>query len=220
MAEKYGEIPKRFTVAWWQYFWMYYKWHTIGTLVVILMIVITAVQCASREKDDLNVNYAGTQHYSEDVITALETELKSYVPDADGNGDVNVFVQQLNFANTAASAEMDYTLQVKHDVELSNDISFLYLYDETQANIMANRESASDIYMSLTDWMNDDASDVINTKEGAPVMVSVKGSRILENAGFNTEGLYMAVRLDYSGEEKSRLSQQGAIESAKKILEK
>ena len=31
MAEKYGEIPPRFTRAWWNYFWYYYKWRVVIT---------------------------------------------------------------------------------------------------------------------------------------------------------------------------------------------
>ena len=34
MAEKYGTVPKKFTSAWWEYFWDYYKWHTIATVFV------------------------------------------------------------------------------------------------------------------------------------------------------------------------------------------
>ena len=44
MAEKYGTIPKRFTPEWWEYFWMYYKVHTIAITLVILAVAITVYQ--------------------------------------------------------------------------------------------------------------------------------------------------------------------------------
>ena len=44
MAEKYGVVPKRFTREWWDYFWMYYKWHTIAIAFVIIAVTVTIVQ--------------------------------------------------------------------------------------------------------------------------------------------------------------------------------
>ena len=48
MAEKYGEVPPKFTKKWWEYFWDYYKWHVIITVVAVLIASVTIVQCATR----------------------------------------------------------------------------------------------------------------------------------------------------------------------------
>ena len=50
MAEKYGEVPPKFTKKWWEYFWDYYKWHVIITVVAVLIASVTIVQCATRPK--------------------------------------------------------------------------------------------------------------------------------------------------------------------------
>ena len=65
MAEKYGEVPPKFTKKWWEYFWDYYKWHVIITVVAVLIASVTIVQCATRPKYDMNVVYAGHMNYSE-----------------------------------------------------------------------------------------------------------------------------------------------------------
>lgn len=222
MAERYGEKPKRFTSAWWGYFWMYYKWHTIGTVLVILAVVITAVQCAQKEQYDLIINYAATNYYPDEVMQSLEETAKQYTEDADGNGEVNVFVQQLNFSNQQGNEEMDYTLQVKHDLELSNDYSFLYIYDSAEADIMLNRDSASQVYMDVHDWAEGDIdeADIMTTGSGEACAIKIDGSKLLGNLGIKTEDLYIAVRMNYSEDDYNAVSQQSAIALANAILQK
>ena len=48
MAEKYGEVPPKFTKKWWEYFWDYYKWHVIITVVAVLIASVT--QCFGASK--------------------------------------------------------------------------------------------------------------------------------------------------------------------------
>ena len=72
MAEKYGEVPPKFTKKWWEYFWDYYKWHVIITVVAVLIASVTIVQCATRPKYDMNVVYAGHMNYSEEEINKLK----------------------------------------------------------------------------------------------------------------------------------------------------
>ena len=72
MAEKYGEVPPKFTKKWWEYFWDYYKWHVIITVVAVLIASVTIVQCATRQKYDMNVVYAGHMNYSEEEINKLK----------------------------------------------------------------------------------------------------------------------------------------------------
>ena len=55
--EKYGTVPKRFTKAWWEYFWEYYKLHVIVSVVVISMIGISAHQLLTNPKYDVTVTY-------------------------------------------------------------------------------------------------------------------------------------------------------------------
>ena len=81
MAERYGVPPKRFTKEWWPHYWMYYKWHTIAGAFAAIMIVTTAVQCATREKFDMNVTYTGSVYFPDESIDMLETEMEKYIDD-------------------------------------------------------------------------------------------------------------------------------------------
>ena len=103
MAEKYGEVPPKFTKKWWEYFWDYYKWHVIITVVAVLIASVTIVQCATRPKYDMNVVYAGHMNYSEEEINKLKEIISERISDIDGNGENSVLLSTLVFADNAGS---------------------------------------------------------------------------------------------------------------------
>lgn len=166
MAEVYGVKPKMFTKEWWPYYWMYYKWHTIGIVFVAASIAITAVQCAMRPKYDLVITYGGTANIPQDTLDEISGELSEYVEDIDGNEQKNVFVQQLNFYNDIANAQIDSGLQQKHDAELTSNNTFLYIYDVDELAIIAGREHSSETYLDVHEWLDEDTLDALEA-EGA-----------------------------------------------------
>lgn len=197
MAERYGEIPKPFTSEWWPYYWMYYKWHTIGTLLALLMIIVTAVQCANREEYDVTVNYVGSGYITEETVDKLEIAFEEFTPDIDGNGEKNVFFQQINLGVDEANAEMAYALQTKHDIGLTENTSHLYIYAKDQAELMVGRDNSEDIYVSVDEWFNGEYDDsmVIKSGEGTPLAVTLKDSRFFEEHGIDSENLYVSIKL-------------------------
>ena len=220
MAEHYGEVPPKFTKAWWEYFWMYYKWYVIVGIAVVLCALFTIAQCSSRVNYDLTVNYCGSYYYDNEEINGWEEALVPYVDDANGNGSVDVFVQQINFANNGTSAEIESAMQVKHDMELSNDGSFIFIYDKAEADLIFNRESTSDVYLELGEWVEGDISgrETILSAEGVPCAVSLEGSAMLESLGIDTSDMYISIRKDYSGEERNTSAQQSAMKAANAML--
>ncbi len=221
MAEVYGEKPKLFTGEWWPYFWMYYKWHTIGTLLALLMIVVTAVQCATKEKYDVTVNYAGAGYIPEEVISELEIKFEEYAPDIDGNGEINVFLQQLNLSANEANPEMAYALQVKHDIELSENTSHLYIYDKEQAEVMIGRENSDDIYIPVDEWFDGEYDDsaVVKSGSGTPLAICLKGSGLFDELGINAENMYVTVKYCNEKDKDNIASYEGALEMARAMMQ-
>ena len=62
--EKYGTIPPKFTKEWWEYFWDYYKVHTICTVAAIVIIVSTIVQCANSPEYEVEFRLFGQNKFS------------------------------------------------------------------------------------------------------------------------------------------------------------
>lgn len=217
MAEVYGVKPKRFTKEWWPYFWMYYKAQTIGIAIALLMIVVTVYQCATKEKYDVNVNYLGSAMFDMDMVAGLENALEPFIEDVDGNGKNRVFFQQLNLGG---DAEVNYAMQMKHDLELSNETSYLYIYDEEEAKLMLDRENADDLYLEVSEWATQDIPEerLLRSESGKALAVLVDGSEFLAGVGIKTHGMYMAIKKNYSEDEVNKSAQRSAVAMADAIL--
>lgn len=220
MAEVYGVKPKKFTKDWWSYFWMYYKWQTIGITMVVVCIAVTLYQCATKPHYDTNINYVGSTCYTNETLSQLVDKLRPLVEDVDGDGEQSIFFQQLNITNAAGQEEIDYAMQTKHDIELSGEQSFLYLYDKEEAEIMMKREYAHETYMQVEDWAEGDISEdrMLKTDNGTFCAVSAEGSEILKDLQMDDSNLYIAVRRNYSDSEVSAAAQRSAIAMANAIL--
>lgn len=219
MAEKYGTVPPRWTKEWWEYFWYYYKWRVIIIAFAVICVAFTSVQCAMKEKYDLNITYAGHKIYTEEAIESLRDGVKEYIDDVDGNGKKSVFFQQLNFMGTAGSEEYDYASQMKLDLEFHNDCSFLYLYDASELETMVGRESASDIYVPVTEWADIMPGEgLVYSKDGVPYAVNLRDSGFLAQKDFYREDLYLLVRQNYKDDEKNISAWNSSVRIANNLI--
>lgn len=220
MAERYGVPPKRFTKEWWPHYWMYYKWHTIAGAFAAIMIVTTAVQCATREKFDMNVTYTGSVYFPDESIDMLETEMEKYIDDIDGNGEKNVFMQSLVISNMQETAEMDYAMMTKHDLELASETSYLFLYDKAKAEQMLSRDDSADVYVPVREWYDGDfeSAECIKNAGGIDGAISLKSSTVLQNLGIDASDLYITVRVSYEDDEVNASAQNNAIKLANELL--
>ena len=103
--EKYGTIPPRFSRAWWSYFWEYYKWHTIISAAIILLVGVTVYQSVTSPKYDLTITNAGGVQLADDMSDRLCADLGGIIADSDANGETNVFLQQLAIGSAESRSE-------------------------------------------------------------------------------------------------------------------
>ena len=178
MAEKYGEVPPKFTKKWWEYFWDYYKWHVIITVVAVLIASVTIVQCATRPKYDMNVVYAGHMNYSEEEINKLKEIISERISDIDGNGENSALLSTLVFADNAGSEEYDYAIQTKLDLTFTDDCSFIYLMDKANVDAQMQKEVVDQIY-DCTDSFIDSSSDkVVKAADGKGALKNAVAQQI------------------------------------------
>lgn len=219
MAEKYGTVPPKWTKEWWSYFWYYYKWYVIITAFVVLSVLFTAVQCATREKYDLTVTYAGHKIYTEDELNRFVGGVNEYIDDVDGNGEKSVFFQQLNFMDKSGSEEYDYASQTKLDLEFHNDCSFLFLYDLKELETMAGRDSASELYVPVSEWAEEMPEEsLVYTKDGLPYAVNLKDSGFLAENSIYRDDLYVIVRRNYKDDEKNISAWENSVKIANNLI--
>lgn len=212
MAEVYGEKPKKFTKEWWPYFWLYYKWHTVAVLFVMMLVAIGISDCARKEKYDLRLTYLGRTYYDIQLWDETEKLLEEDIKDADGNGEKNIGMTDLVIAEGNEYGEQNYASYLKHDISFSEDLSYVYIYDSKELERALTDGVAAGCYAKASDWLNTDVSDdkLIYT-DGTAYAVSLRDSKVLKKAGVNCEELYVLLRTD-------ALAQENAVITANNLI--
>lgn len=197
MAEVYGEKPKIFTKEWWPYFWLYYKWHTVAIVFVIVLVSTWITDCVRKEKFDLRMTYLGGTYYDIQMWDKAEKLLEKSIKDTDGNGEKNIGMMDLVIAEGNEYGEQNYASYLKHDMTFSEDLSYVYIYDSKELERVLEEGVLAGCYAKVSDWLNTDVSDdkLIYTDNTA-YAVSLRDSKILKKAGFDCEELYVLVRTD------------------------
>lgn len=213
MAEKYGVVPPKFTKEWWPYFWEYYKIHTIAAVVIVVSVIATAVQCANREKYDLNVTYGGNLSFDTELTPKLEEEFEKYIDDIDGNGEKNVFFQAMTISGLQGYEEYDYALETKLQLEFQMENSFIFLLDKSQMDMLTQGDYAGETFAPVSEWAdNVDESRLVKAADGKAYAVDISDSKIFADCGLSCKGTYALLKLNLKPEEKA------AYESSKKLL--
>ncbi|MBQ3426258.1 MAG: hypothetical protein IJH37_03820 [Clostridia bacterium] len=221
MAEVYGVKPKMFTKEWWPYFWMYYKVHTILIGFFSLSAIMFVTECATKVHYDLNVVYAGSGYYDSKVTDALAGRIAEVATDADDNGKINVWVEQINFSKGGTNNELDMNMQVKHDVEMSVETYRLYLYDKAEAETMLARDQSGLMYTPVEEWaevMPGADKLLCDADEGVPYMVDLKDSAVLAEIGMDDSDIYVAVCQTTSQEKLAQNAYKSAVAAANMLV--
>lgn len=226
MAEKYGQMPKRFSKAWWEHYWYYYKWHTGFVVLAAAVLAVTVGQCASRIDYDMTMSYIGCNYYYPQNLEIFCDAAEKIISDADENGSIDATVIQMNVAKDGtASAGTDYnnTMYSKIAVEFQAGETYLYLLNRQELDRLLSRESAEQIFVKTTDIYDGEIADeCLVKKDGVPYAVKVEGNRFLEDNRFFSEDVYLAVRCMRGADKKKQRQQilyKNALDFAKHIVE-
>ena len=212
MAEVYGEKPKKFTKEWWPYFWLYYKWHTVAVLFVMMLVAIGISDCARKEKYDLRLTYLGRTYYDIQLWDETEKLLEEDIKDADGYAEKNIGLTDLVIAEGNEYGEQNYASYLKHDISFSEDLSYVYIYDSKELERALTDGVAAGCYAKASDWLNTDVPDdkLIYT-DGTAYAVSLRDSKVLKKAGVNCEELYVLLRTDAPAQENAVITANNLI---------
>ncbi|MCX7715626.1 MAG: hypothetical protein N2171_07850 [Clostridia bacterium] len=224
--EKYGEIPKRFTKEWWDYFWYYYKWRVISIVFVVCVVSYTLVQCATNPRYDATISYAGDKYYYESITDKFCADLADTIDDIDNNGKKQILLQQITLAKdgtSRASTEYESGMRAKLLVEFQAGDTYLFLFSKQELDRLLDRESSEQIFVSLGDWVAqpDTVSDKTVKKDGVDCAVNLAGNKFMQEHYINTDDLYIAVRRVRSGDAnnpKELAKYNNAIKIANYIL--
>lgn len=216
MAEVYGVKPKKFTKEWWPYFWMYYKWHTIGIVGVILAVVLTVYQCTHRPKYDLTMTYTGHHSFTDEQTKKIAEDLAANISDVNGDGVNNIHFKAYTFIDDVSSAEYDSAVKSKLDIELSTgERSFIFILDQSTLGYMLNNDYYSQTYVPVTDWAQElPPEEDLFMVSGVPYAVCLKDSAYLNENSYKGGEMYVILKRQV----KKDNTEAQAFEEAKKVL--
>ena len=221
MAEKYGTIPKKFTKAWWEYFWMYYKFHTIAVVAVVLAIGFTVYQNLTTEKFDTVLTYAGSNYYSEDVVTKLCQTLSPLCDDLDENSEKSLNFLQYQLSEEISDPEYAYAISTKLMLTIAEDEAYIYIMDKGIAERYIGEDTSSCAFAPLKDWLAADISGKETfSAHGLDYGIELSDCKLLNDIGADFSGQYLFIRY-YPREDRIKQQLEGyksAIALANKIL--
>lgn len=188
--EKYGTIPKRFTREWWEYFWTYYKIHTIVFFVIIALIIYTVHAVTSVTDYDLTIYMiAENEHPSTDSMKKLESRLHELTADVDGNGKALATTKVDVFAKDPESLHVEYannmTQTTKFIAEATNADNQIYIVDRKTADILISYGCM----LPVKDW----ATDVDSLDIYKEYFLSLYQNPVFTDWGFDDKNLYMGI---------------------------
>ncbi len=191
MAEKYGTVPPRFTSAWWEYFWMYYKAYVLTALFIIVLACVTIYQFVTAPKYDLTVAFAGNVTLMDEAAENVVQIISPLCEDVDKNGEKSIYLQQLN---TNADVDMEYAIAMsqKFDLMLAEDDIYIYILDESMAKRNIGKNPDESAYAPLQDWFTEDYSTLGTYTENG----TVYGIRLTDCAIFKE--ISQKTKVDFS----------------------
>ena len=210
--EKYGVKPQRFTKAWFEYVWDYYKIHIIVGLVLLAAIIYTVIAINSKKEYDLTVAFATNQQVTDEAKEKLTGELKEIAKDIDGDGEINVAIFDYPYISDYDDIEYKRALEEKFHLDLQAGETFLYVISKDVLDDLKYRSEIEGLFATPSEWAENAESD--------GDFAAVLDSMILNSSGITEDNLYIGVRnFRYSEKpEKDGAKRDNAIFAAKEIL--
>lgn len=216
--EKYGTVPKRFTKKWWEYFWDYYKWHTIATLFALMLIAVTVHQYATQIHYDTTITISGGHGLSEDLLEVVEADLAEIIDDSNGDGEKHVMIQQLiSGGGEVKDAQYEMAIATKVMVEFAAGESCVFFLSEDEVNKYLNDEANDGFFVPVEEYTQTmpDKSRLMSAR-GIAYAVNLGDCRFFNERGIDASEYYLMIRNPRYNE----VDDEEAIkrtESAKKI---
>ena len=195
MAEVYGKKPEKFTAAWWEYFWMYYKWHTIIGVFAVIATVSTIYGMVTAEKYDATLFYAGDMMISAEDSEKLEAELSPYCEDLDKNGEKSLLFSASTVTDAVRDPEYYSAIITKLYASFSDDDTFIYILNRTLADNLSGEDEEDCAFAPLDEWFSGEIpEEALYSVHGKARGIEASEIKIFKESGINFDGHYILLR--------------------------
>ena len=212
MAEQFV-IPKAFTKEWFSYVWDYYKYHILGAVAALLLIIYTIFEISTTVRYDTNINYIATNIVSQENEEKICDICEKGSKDINDNGKVDVSFSQINFTQEAKlDGNMYSALMNKMMAMFSTEEELVYIMDKAMMDSVVAMESTEGLFLPASEWSGAESGE---TEFG----VSLENSEVFKEAGVDTTDMYVLVRATFNTENEELLEcSENAISLAKFLV--
>ncbi len=211
MAEKITK-PNKFTKEWYGYIWDYYKVHILGGIAAVIFLIVLINSMLNTVKYDTNINYITTDVLTTEKADELALMCSANSDDLNGNGRVDVAINQLNFtAENKENGEMYQALLNNMYALLNSTDELLFVADKEMLSQLTGTKYSADIFYKTTEWLDNAQSE--ENEYAAPL----KKSAVLNELGIDADDLYVLVAKTDS-DDGFKPEEENAIKIAKFLL--
>lgn len=118
-------------------YWYHYKWHTIIGLFFIITILVCTVQCASKEKPDIQVVLYSDDALADMTTSAIEDEIEKYMTDINDDGEIICQIINLS-ANYEATNNTGISNSQRLMSQVAEGSVFFYITDQSGYDYFAD----------------------------------------------------------------------------------
>ncbi len=122
----------------WENFWYHYKWHFWGGLFALVVLVVLVAQMLSRNPADYDILLVTEGSLLDAQLELVEQELEAYGQDLDGDGEVEVNIQNCYLANPGSQTYYTNQQVIQTHLFAGDILLFMWepkLYEEFMQNL-------------------------------------------------------------------------------------
>ncbi len=183
MADK-SFLSEKKDKEWFSNFFFYYGKYVIAGTLLLLFLIYGLVTCINRTEYDLEMYYFAGKSLELSAFDNVEKNLSDVVDDIDGKQGVNVAFSDYSIDyDDITAAEMNTSLYMKIQAELSYGDGYLYIMNDKWLKFCSDAELLQDI----SQYTGDDSPCYY---------VEVTDNKLLNDLGVKcSEKLYAGVRI-------------------------
>ena len=158
MAEKYGEIPKKFTSKWWSYFWTYYKWWVIVPVMLIVAVACLLTSIWKMERYDVTLTYAGPHFFPNNHVKQISKEFGVLCEDVNKDGKKLLTLANMTISDKDFDLEYKSSLLMSLQFALEEEEKYIFIIHKDFAERYLAQDAPRCLYAPINEWFTGDKS--------------------------------------------------------------
>ncbi len=202
MDKSYRELLKPGEPDFWKNFWFYNKKIIISVLVAVIVIVFTAVRCASIPEPDAEILILTRNSRVPEVTENLEETFSALIEDINGDGKA-----------TAVITEVAVPRQDSAELQTSNEIKAVNQLVNGNSTVIVAEKELLEVFLEI-DGLFEEASEgkLICNSKGKPVATDITEKAFAKDMDYyGTDTLCIAVKAVDKASENYDMYIQGKI---------